>query len=268
MLIFPQEGPTGQTRPHLTGSTYRQVERLQRREMKYSATESLFIPPSRDPKEFVLERERSCAFVGTQMYIMCPVCVRKKAHGEKADTHTEGVQAVCLTVSLTVCHNKLIEAAPLCLPLPEYYICRWLEEFCLTGRQRAIDSALTRKRRASVSQTMKASSKKTRYDEKLATGPKFITTSETKCWWQPSDRCWLAFLPRRPASPRSSSDSRAYFCQQSSARAYFMTRPEQTCLRAQRFLRAKARAQDSTSPSDTGPTPANIRKLHIFTLKC
>lgn len=57
--------------------------------------------------------------------------MKREAQGKMlTDTYTEGVQALfkVLTVSVTVCHNKPIEAAPLCLLLTEYCVCRWLSE--------------------------------------------------------------------------------------------------------------------------------------------
>lgn len=102
---------------------------------------------------------------------------------------------------------------------------------------------------------MKVSNENMRDDGKFDGITKFITMSETKrCLSVGGSRQMDAHS--RHASPEALvhlATARAYFCQQSSARAYFMTGSEQTCLRAQKPLRAKAREQDSTSLSDRGP---------------
>lgn len=88
-----------------------------------------------------------CKYTDVQSVVPCMWRRRHTRRKLLTDTDREDVQAVFLTVSVTVCHNKPTEAASLCLPLTEYYICRWLKEFCLTGRQRKMDSVLTRNRK-------------------------------------------------------------------------------------------------------------------------
>lgn len=205
--------------------------------MKYSETKSLLSsPPIQVPKEFAYRCMGALMCVCMYVNVHCASSVREEQGMWReaqrkmlTDTYREGVQAVfkVLTVSVTVCHNKPIEAAPLCLPLTEYCVCRRAEKnLCLTGRQRKMDSELTRNRKHwgkhPYQGQWKCQIKKGGYDEKIGRGTKFITISEIKCWWQPSDRCWLTFQPCQPGSSRSSDDNRAHLCQQSSARAYFM----------------------------------------------
>lgn len=173
------------------------------------------------------------------------------------DTYRVSTQAIfkVLTLSVTVCHNKPIEAAPLCLPVNIALTDGW-KNLCLTERQRKMDSALTRNRKHWAKHPYQrqwkcqVKKKKRRWKDRPWHWVYHNIRDKvlSKCWWQPSDGCWLTFSPCQPSSSCSSSDSRAHLCQQSSAWhiLWWDQTQGQTCLLQKQHLLCDNRYQNTT----------------------